>query len=61
MGKKYPAGRHGVRVLARKILFRNNVLIESEDIGGSRAGTMGLNIGTGEVTWKHTDQGIKVL
>jgi chemotaxis protein CheD len=45
----------------RKILFRNNVLIEAEDIGGNKARTMRLNIGTGEVTSKHPGQGIKIL
>ncbi len=45
----------------RKILFRNNVLIEAEDIGGSKARTMRLNIGTGEVTVKIPGQGEKNL
>jgi chemotaxis protein CheD len=34
----------------RKILFRNNVLIDAEDIGGSVSRTMRLGIGTGEVS-----------
>jgi len=45
----------------RKILFRNNVLIEAEDVGGSAARTMRLNIATGEVTSKAPRQNSKVL
>jgi len=36
----------------RKILFRNNVLINAEDIGGSVSRTMRLSIATGEVSVK---------
>ena len=45
----------------RKILFRNNVLIEAEDVGGSTARTMRLNIATGEVTSKAPREESKVL
>lgn len=45
----------------RKLLFRNNVLIEAEDVGGSAARTLRLNIATGEVTSKPPRQDSKVL
>lgn len=41
----------------RKILFRNNVLIKKESIGGSVNRTMRLNISTGEVSLKISGQG----
>lgn len=45
----------------RKILFRNNVLIKAEDIGGSVSRTMRLSIATGEVSVKVSGQEHKVL
>ncbi len=41
----------------RKILFRNNVLIKKEHIGGSVNRTMKLDIATGEVSLKISGQG----
>ena len=40
----------------RKILWKNNVLIESEDVGGSLSRTMYLDVGTGQVTVKASGQ-----
>jgi len=45
----------------RKIFWRNNVLIDAEDIGGSVNRTMRLSIATGEVTLKISGQGNKIL
>lgn len=45
----------------RKILFRNNVFINAEDVGGSVARTMRLSIATGEVSVRVVGQSFKVL
>ncbi|MFH1076864.1 MAG: chemotaxis protein CheD [Pseudomonadota bacterium] len=45
----------------RKILWRNNVLLEKEDIGGSVNRTMRLNIKTGEVSLKVSGIGEVML
>ena len=45
----------------RKMLFKNNVMIDGEDIGGSRPRTMRLNVGTGEVSVKIPGGEQKVL
>ncbi len=45
----------------KKILFRNNVLIKAENVGGSVSRTMRLNIGTGELILKITGQGTFTL
>ena len=45
----------------RKLLFRNNGLIDAEDIGGSLARTMRLKIATGEVTAKPPRQEVRIL
>ncbi len=45
----------------KQIFFRNNVLIDAEDIGGNRPRTMRLNIATGEVTIKIPGQDYKIL
>jgi len=45
----------------RKILFRNNVFIDAEDIGGSVSRTVRLSIATGEVSVKVFGQKYKVL
>ena len=41
-------------VVLRKILWKNNILINGEDVGGSIARTMRLDIGTGTVTIKSS-------
>ena len=45
----------------RKILFRNNVLINAEHIGGSVSRTMRLSIATGEVSVKVSGQKYEIL
>jgi len=45
----------------RKIFFRNNVMVDAEDIGGSVARTMRLSIATGEVSVKVPGQDYKLL
>lgn len=45
----------------RKILWRNNVMLEHEDIGGTVNRTMFLNIGTGSVTLRNSGKGEIVL
>ncbi|MFH1674160.1 MAG: chemotaxis protein CheD [Pseudomonadota bacterium] len=45
----------------RKLFWRNNVIIEGEDIGGNFNRTMSLNIGTGTVTLKISGKGEIVL
>lgn len=42
-------GKHNY-VALRKIFWRNNVLIESEHVGGSMSRTLRLHVGTGVVT-----------
>jgi len=37
-------------IVVKKMFWRNNVLIEAQDVGGSHARTMYLEIGTGKVT-----------
>lgn len=34
----------------RKILWKNNILVEAEDVGGSKSRTLRLEVGTGRVT-----------
>ncbi len=34
----------------KKLFFRNNVMVDHEDVGGSKYKTLKLNIGTGETT-----------
>jgi len=48
-------------VALRKILWRNNVLIDAEDVGGNSNRTMRLNIATGELSMKVSGKGEKVL
>ena len=36
----------------RKILWKNNILVDAEDVGGSKSRTMKLEVGTGRVTVK---------
>lgn len=45
----------------RKILFRNNVLIKAEDVGGNVGRTVRMNIATGEVVVKVAGKDYKVL
>ena len=45
----------------RKIFWRNNVLVDAEEIGGTYNRTMCLSIATGEVWLKVHGQGHKVL
>ncbi len=45
----------------RKLFWRNNVIIEGEDIGGNVNRTMSLNIETGTVTLKISGRGEVVL
>lgn len=45
----------------RKILWRNNVLIDAEDVGGTVTRTMWLKIATGELSLKVSGQGYRVL
>ncbi len=37
-------------IILKKILWKNNVLIEADDVGGTKARTMYLEIGTGKVS-----------
>lgn len=45
----------------RKIFWRNNILIDAEDVGGTVNRTMRLNIATGETALKVSGQGFKTL
>ena len=42
-------------VMLRKIFWKNGILIESEDVGGSISRTMRLDVGSGRVTLKTRD------
>ncbi len=39
-------------VMLRKIFWKNGILIDAEDVGGSISRTIRLNVGTGQVTLK---------
>ena len=43
-------------IMLRKLLWKNNVLIMSQDVGGSHSRTMSLDVGTGEVLLKFNGQ-----
>ncbi len=45
----------------RKIFWRNNVLVDAEDIGGTSNRTMWLSIATGEVKLKISGREFKML
>jgi len=45
----------------RKIFWRNKVIIDGEDIGGTVNRTMRLSVATGELSLKVSGQGYKVL
>lgn len=40
-------------LLLRKLFWKNGILIDAEDVGGSKSRTMRLNIDTGRVTIKN--------
>ncbi len=40
-------------IMLRKIFWKNSVLIDAEDVGGSISRTLRLNVGTGRVTIKN--------
>ncbi len=42
-------------IMLRKLFWKNSVLIDSEDVGGSISRTIRLNVGTGKVTLKTRD------
>jgi chemotaxis protein CheD len=42
-------------VMLRKIFWKNGILIESEDVGGSISRTIRLDVGSGRVTLKTRD------
>ncbi|MCB0324333.1 MAG: chemotaxis protein CheD [Bdellovibrionales bacterium] len=44
----FEIGKKNVTVL-RKILWKNNLLIKAQDVGGSNARTISLQVGSGEV------------
>jgi chemotaxis protein CheD len=39
--------------MLRKLLWKNSILIASEDVGGSISRTLKLDVGTGRVTIKN--------
>lgn len=45
----------------RKMFWRNNVLVDAEDIGGTSNRTMWLSIATGELVLKVSGEGNKIL
>ncbi len=45
-------------LILRKILWKNNILIKAEDIGGHLSRTLKLEIDTGRVTVKSTSRGV---
>lgn len=46
---KFKIGERNFSIL-RKMLWKNSVLIEGQDVGGTISRTMSLDVGTGEVT-----------
>jgi len=47
-------------VMLRKLFWKNGILIESEDIGGSISRTMRLEVGTGRVTIKNRNREVEL-
>jgi chemotaxis protein CheD len=45
----------------RKILWRNNVLIKAEDVGGQVSRTIRLNLESGKVWLKYSGEGEREL
>ena len=56
----FDIGRRNYAAL-RKIFWRNNVLIDAEDVGGNSNRTMRLSIATGLLSIKVSDKGEKIL
>ena len=50
-GDHFQIGKRNVIIL-RKLLWKNSVMLEATDVGGSDSRTMSLDIGTGFVTLK---------
>jgi len=55
--KYFNIGERNYLVL-RKILWKNNILIKAEDVGGNLSRTLMLNIDTGQVTVKSAARGV---
>ncbi len=47
-------------IVLRKLFWKNNILIDAEDVGGSISRTIRLNVGTGKVTLKTRDGEIEL-
>ncbi|MCD4824356.1 MAG: chemotaxis protein CheD [Phycisphaerae bacterium] len=47
-GDRFAIGKRNY-IMLKKIFWKNGVLIESEDVGGSKARTMYMEVGTGRV------------
>lgn len=45
----------------RKILYRNNVMVEKEDVGGTVNRTVGLSVATGEIWLKTNGANLRKL
>jgi len=43
-------------IMLRKIFWKNGILIDAEDVGGSISRTLRLNVGTGQVTMRTRDK-----
>jgi len=56
---RFAIGRRNYIVL-RRILWKNGILIQAEDVGGTQARTMHLEIGTGRV-WVHSNGEVREL
>ena len=48
-------------IALRKLFFKNNVMIEHEDVGGSSNRTLRLNMETGLITIKVSGSGEKII
>jgi chemotaxis protein CheD len=46
--------------VVRKLLWKNNILIQAEDVGGSAARTVFLDIGSGRTTIKSNGQEVEL-
>jgi chemotaxis protein CheD len=47
-------------VMLRKIFWKNGILIENEDVGGSISRTMRLDVSTGRVTVKNRSREVEL-
>ena len=54
-GGHFKIGERNFTML-RKVLWKNNVLIESQDVGGSISRTLSLQVSTGQVTIRANGQ-----